>query len=84
MRESFLTTLYDRGRVDENALAVRWGYLSQRFAWHMRQENDDGYVLLDGRSANDLVNWVIRKPPVEVPVDISQLQDSLDDMMSGK
>jgi len=84
MMELFLLALYDRVRLKEIEFTKRWGYLSQRLAWHMQQENKDGYVLLGKKEANDLADWVIAKPPVEDPVGIRHLQDSLDDMMSGK
>jgi hypothetical protein len=84
MVEPFLIALYDRVRKDEVEFMKRWGYLSQRLAWQMQQANSDGYVLLREKEANALADWVLSKPPVETPVDIQQLQDSLDDMMSGQ
>lgn len=84
MMEEFLVTLYDRVRKDEVEFMKRWGYLSQRLAWHMQQVNCDGYVLLRTEEACCLSDWVLAKPPIETPVDIQQVQDSLDDMMSGK
>jgi hypothetical protein len=70
-------------RGNELAFTKRWGYLSQRLAWQMQQENEDGYVLLDENEANALVTWVTGQPAVDDPVDIVHLQESLDDMMSG-
>ncbi len=83
MMEPFLLTLYDQVRSNELALTKRWGYLSQRLSWQMQQENADGYVLLDKEEANALADWVRGQPPVDDPVDIVHLQESLDDMMSG-
>jgi hypothetical protein len=87
MMEEFLVTLFDRVRQDEGTedkVAKRWGYLSERLDFHMRQQNADGYVLLGKDEANALVDWVVHKPAVETPVDIAQLRDSLDETMSGK
>jgi hypothetical protein len=83
MMEPFLLALYDQVRSNELAFTKRWGYLSQRLAWQMQQENEDGYVLLDENEANALVAWVTGQPAVDNPVDIVHLQESLDDMMSG-
>lgn len=84
MMEPFLITLYDLVRRDETEVSKRWGYLSQRLAWHMEQQNEDGYVFLDTTQADELVGWVLKKPPVETPVDIGALQEGLDETMGGK
>ena len=84
MMEPFLLTLYDRVRTKEMEYMKRWGYLSQRFAWQMQQENADGYVRLDAREANELADWVEGKSAVENPALIAQIKDDLDEMMSGK
>jgi hypothetical protein len=84
MMEPFLHTLYDRVRADEKEFDRRWGYLSQRLAWQMGQETTDRYVYLDADRANQLADWVLQKPAVEMPVDIDALQEGLDETMSGK
>jgi hypothetical protein len=84
LMEPFLITLYDRVRSDEQGFGRRWGYLSQRFAWQMGQENADKYVLLDKAQADELADWVLQQPPIEIPVDLEALKDSLEDTMSGK
>jgi hypothetical protein len=83
MMEDFLVTLYDRVLADDQ-FGKRWGYLSQRLAWHMTQEESDRYVLLAKAQADELADWVIQKPAIESTVDLAKLQEGLDETMSGK
>jgi hypothetical protein len=84
MMEPFLVTLYDRVRRDEVGFGKRWGYVSQRLAELMGRSNADDYIFLDTPEAEAMADWVLRKPPVETPIDIEALQEGLDETMSGK
>jgi hypothetical protein len=77
MEEDFVTTLHDRVQSESQAFRRRWPYLSERLAYLMKREGDDGYVHLRRTEAESLVGWVLQQKQIEEPVEQRSLRDSL-------
>ena len=82
MLDSFLTTLYDSVRMNEEKFRQRWNWLSYRVSYVLKRENAEDYVYLDAQSATDVINWVLNQREVDTPPDQGRLQDGMNEIMS--
>lgn len=81
--DSFIKNLYDTVRRQETGFGKRWAHLQARLTWMMKQENADGYVVLDDVAARDLGEWVLRQPEIDTPPDAKAIRQGLADTMTG-
>ncbi len=79
--DPFWMTLYDRVRDNEIEFKKRGPALSKRFAELLRSEKD-GFVQLDAKAASDLADYVLKKTPIENPVDAKLLTEELSEKMT--
>lgn len=77
MTEEFVTAVHDRVQAESAAFRRRWPYLSERLAYLLKRDGDEGYVYLAAAEGTALVEWVLRQKEIEEPVEQRSLRDAL-------